>query len=131
MAQLPRFKACAAHVAPVFLNAQATVEKACALIAEAADNGAQLIAFPESFVPGFPLWAPIQAPIKNHEYVKRMTANSIEVPGPEVQSIGKAARQHSIVVSGISERSPVSVGCLWNTNCSLAPMVRCSIIIEN
>jgi nitrilase len=117
MAQLPRFKACAAHVAPVFLNAQATVEKACALIAEAADNGAQLIAFPESFVPGFPLWAPVQAPIKNHEYFKRMTANSIEVPGPEVQSIGKAARQHSIVVSiGISERSPVSVGCLWNTN---------------
>jgi nitrilase len=117
MAQLPRFKACAAHVAPVFLNAQATVEKACALIAEAADNGAQLIAFPESFVPGFPLWASVQAPIKNHEYFKRMASNSIEVPGPEVQSIGKAARQHSILVSiGISERSPLSVGCLWNTN---------------
>lgn len=90
MTQLPRFKACAAHVAPVFLNAQATVEKACALIAEASDNGAQLIAFPESFVPGFPLWASVQAPIKNREYFKRMTANSIEVPGPEVQSIGKA-----------------------------------------
>lgn len=117
MTQLPRFKACAAHVAPVFLDAQATVQKACALIAEAAGNGAQLIAFPESFVPGFPLWASVQAPIKNHEYFERMAANSIEVPGPEVNSIAKAAREHAIVVSiGISERSPLSVGCLWNTN---------------
>lgn len=117
MAQLPRFKACAAHVAPVFLDAQATVEKACALIAEAAGNGARLIAFPESFVPGFPLWASVQAPIRNHEYFKRMAANSIEVPGPEVRLISAVARDHSIVVSiGISERSPASVGCLWNTN---------------
>lgn len=100
-----------------FLNAQATVQKARALIAEAAKNGAQLIAFPESFVPGFPLWAAVQAPIKNHDYFKRMAANSIAVPGPEVQLIAEAAREHSIVVSiGISELSPVSVGCLWNTN---------------
>jgi len=117
MRELPKFKACAAHVAPVFLDAQATVQKACALIAEAAENGAQLIAFPESFVPGFPLWTSVQAPIKNHEYFKRMAANSVEVPGPEIESISNAARDHAIVVSmGISERSPVSVGCLWNTN---------------
>jgi nitrilase len=113
----PKLKACAAHVAPVFLDARATVQKACALIAEAARNGAQLVGFPESFVPGFPLWAAVQAPIKNHEYFKRMAANSIRVPGPEVQSIAETAREYSIVVSiGVSELSPVSVGCLWNTN---------------
>ncbi len=113
----PKSKVCAAHVAPVFLDSQATLQKACALVAEAATAGAQLIAFPESFVPGFPVWAAVQAPIKSHEYFKRLAANSVEVPGPEVQLLCETAREHSIIVSiGISERTQVSVGCLWNSN---------------
>jgi len=117
MTAYPRFRACAAHVAPVFLDARATVQKACALIAEAAGAGAQLIAFPESFVPGFPLWAAVQAPIHNHDFFRRFAAESVEVAGPEVQQLRESAREHAIVVSiGISERSPVSVGCLWNSN---------------
>ena len=117
MPDYPKFKACAAHVAPIFLDADATVQKACALIAEASRAGARLIAFPESFVPGFPVWAGVQAPIKNHEFFKRIAANSIEVPGPEVATICAAAREHAITVSiGVSERSAVSLGCLWNSN---------------
>ena len=42
----------AAHLAPVYLDAQATVDKACIYIRKAADAGVQLVAFPESFVPG-------------------------------------------------------------------------------
>src|SRR5262249_3040020 len=114
MLAYPKAKVCAAHVAPVFLDASTTVAKATSLIAEAARAGARLIAFPESFVPGFPVWAGVQAPIKNHEYFKRLAANSIEVPGPHVQALCEAAREHAIVVSiGISERTEASVGCLW------------------
>jgi aliphatic nitrilase len=117
MIEYPKFKACSAHVAPIFLDAKATVEKACALIAEAARNGARLIAFPESYVPGFPVWAGVQAPINNHEFFKRLASESILVPGPETQQLCEAAREHSITVSiGISERTEVSVGCLWNSN---------------
>src|SRR5262245_63491577 len=117
MTTYPKFKVCAAHVAPVFLDTPATVDKARALIAEASRAGARLIALPESFVPGFPVWAAVQTPIKSHEFFKRLAANSIEVPGPEVTALCTAARDNSIVVSiGISERSSVSVGCLWNTN---------------
>ena len=117
MTAYPKFKACSAHVAPVFLDAKATVEKACALIAEASRNGAKLIAFPESYVPGFPLWAGIQAPINNHEFFKRLAMESIQVPGPEAQQLCDAAREHEIVVSiGISEKTSASVGCLWNSN---------------
>ncbi len=117
MTDYPNFTACAAHVAPVFLDAAATVRKACDLIAEAARAGAQLIAFPESFVPGFPVWAGVQAPIHNHDFFKRLAAESVEVPGPQVQQLCDAAREHDIFVSiGISERSPVSVGGIWNSN---------------
>lgn len=41
---------------PVWLDLDATVDKTCSLIAEAASNGAQLIAFPECWVPGYPAW---------------------------------------------------------------------------
>lgn len=117
MVAYPRIKVCAAHVAPVFLDAQQTVAKAVALIAEAAGAGARLIAFPESFVPGFPVWAAVQAPLRNHDYFKRLAANSIEVPGAETQQLCDAAREHGIFVSiGISERARESVGCLWNAN---------------
>jgi nitrilase len=117
MTDYPKFKACTAHVAPILLDRTATVRKACGLIAEAAAAGARLIAFPESFLPGFPVWAAIQAPIHNHDFFKRLAAESVEVPGPEIQQLRDAAREHEIHVSiGISERSPVSVGCLWNAN---------------
>ena len=53
----PRFKAAAAHVAPVYLEAKTTADKAVAVIAEAARNGAALVVFPESFIPGFPIWS--------------------------------------------------------------------------
>ena len=55
--EYPAFKAAAAHVAPVFLDAEKTVAKACSLIAEAARQGAALIAFPETYIPAFPLWS--------------------------------------------------------------------------
>jgi aliphatic nitrilase len=117
MVSYPKFKACSAHVSPVFLDAKATTEKACALIAEAARNGAKLIAFPESYLPAFPIWAGVQSPINNHDFFKRLAAESIQVPGPEVQQLCDTTREHAIVVSiGISERTPVSVGCLWNSN---------------
>jgi len=117
MIEYPRVKVCAAHVAPVFLDTERTVAKAVALVAEAARAGARLIAFPESFLPGFPVWAAVQAPIRSHEYFKRLAASSIEVPGREVEQLCDAAREHGVFVSiGISERSEASVGCLWNSN---------------
>ena len=47
----------AIQAAPVFLDAEATVDKACDLIREAGANDADLAVFPEAFVPGYPVWA--------------------------------------------------------------------------
>jgi aliphatic nitrilase len=63
MIEYPKATVCAAHLAPAFLGSQATIQKACALIAEAAAAGARLNAFSESFVPGFPIWAAV--PVAN------------------------------------------------------------------
>ena len=46
----------AAQHSSVFLNLRESVEKACRLIAEASENGAKLIVFPEAFIPGYPDW---------------------------------------------------------------------------
>jgi len=107
----------AAHLAPVYLNTQATVKKTCAHILKAADAGAKLIVFPESFIPGFPLWPAISPPIYNHNLFRRFAAQSLHVPGPEILQICATAREVEIMVSiGISEATKRSVGCLWNSN---------------
>ena len=119
---LGQVKVCAAHAAPVFLDTRATIDKACGLMAEAARNGASLIAFPESFVPAFPVWAALGAPIRGHEFFKRLAAASITVPGEEVGRLCEAAKANGIFVSiGISEATSASVGCLWNTNLIIGP----------
>jgi len=89
----------AAHLSPVYLDAAATNEKACHFIREASKKGVQLVAFPESFVPGFPLWPALSAPIYNHDLFKKFAANSIRVPGPEIVKLCSAARETGIIVS--------------------------------
>ena len=114
---LPRFKAAAVHAAPVFLDCHATTEKAIAIMREAAKAGAQLIAFPETYIPAFPVWAALWAPIDNHDLFVRMAEQSVLADGPEVARICAEARALGVTVSiGVSERSPVSAGGLWNSN---------------
>ena len=114
---LPRFKAAAIHAAPVFLDKQATTKKAISLIREAAAAGAQIVAFPETFIPAFPVWAALWAPIDNHDLFVRMADQSVPVDGPEIKAIRDEARLLGIMVSiGISEKSPASVGAIWNSN---------------
>lgn len=74
-----KVKVAAAHVAPVFLDAARSVDKACSLIVEAAGAGAGLIAFPESFIPAFPVWAALQAPIHGHDLFRALAANALRI----------------------------------------------------
>ncbi len=50
------FKIAAAQFAPVYLNKEATVEKACSIIADAGKLDIDLLVFPEAFLPGYPAW---------------------------------------------------------------------------
>lgn len=116
MFHLPKFKAAAVQASPVFLNVDATVEKACSIIAEAAGNGASLVAFPEVFVAGYPYWNWIMTPVQGSRWYEKLYVNSITVPGPEVNRICEAAKEHNChVVIGVNERGQ-SFGELYNTN---------------
>ena len=64
MLDLPRFTAAAVQAAPVYLDPAATVDKAVALIQEAARHGAGLVVFPEVFVPGYPYWNWTMTPVQ-------------------------------------------------------------------
>ncbi|MFI6321470.1 carbon-nitrogen hydrolase family protein [Nonomuraea sp. NPDC050556] len=116
MSTLPRFTAAAVQAAPVYLDTEATVAKAVSLIAEAAGNGASLVVLPEVFVPGYPYWNWTMTPVQGSPWFERLRQASIEVPGPQVETLCAAARQHgAVVVIGVNERVPYSLGVLFNT----------------
>lgn len=117
MLELPKSKVAAVQTAPVFLDTAATVDKACALIAEAAGNGAKLVAFPEVFVAGYPYWNWLMTPVEGSVWFERLCRAAITVPGPEVEQLCAAARAHDCtVVIGVNERDPRALGTLYNTN---------------
>ena len=112
----------AVHAAPVFLDLERSVEKACALIEEAARGGAGLVAFPESYLPAFPLWSAVTAPLGAHDLFRRLARNAMRVPGPELERIAAVTRERGVVVSlGLTEGTSGSVGTLWNANLLLGP----------
>ncbi|HIE78030.1 MAG TPA: carbon-nitrogen hydrolase family protein [Candidatus Thioglobus sp.] len=113
---LPIFKVAAVQDSPVFLNVDATIDKVCAIIAKASANGADLVAFPEVFVSGYPYWNWIMSPIDGGKWYEKLYRNSIDVPGPAVERIYQAAKEHNVVVViGVNERGSRSLGVIYNT----------------
>ena len=98
------FKAAVIQAAPVFMDLQATLAKTIVLIDEAAKNGAKLVAFPETWLPGYPWWLWLGAPAWGLQFVPRYHANSMRVDGPEMDAIGQAAARGNInVMIGFTE----------------------------
>jgi predicted amidohydrolase len=118
----PKFRAAAVQAAPVFLNREATVDKACSLIAEAARAGANLIVFPEVFLPAYPYWTRLENPFQSTASFVELVKNSVEVPSPTSARLCGAARQAgAYVVIGINERPSNTLGTLYNTNLVIGP----------
>ncbi|KAJ4323846.1 hypothetical protein N0V94_001630 [Neodidymelliopsis sp. IMI 364377] len=120
MAGSIRVAAC--HAAPVFLSAKATTHKAVSLIKTASQNSANLVIFPETFIPAFPVWSAIRAPTQNHDLFRRMAEQSILADGEEIQALQSAAQETKTYLSvGISERTRFSSGTLFNSNIFIGP----------
>jgi aliphatic nitrilase len=118
----PRFRVAAVQAAPVYLDREATLDKALSLIAEAAHAGAQLIAFPEVFLPGYPYWVRLDNPFKTTPFFTELLKNAVEVPSPATARLCEAVRQAGVyVVIGINERPSNTLGTLYNTNLLIGP----------
>jgi predicted amidohydrolase len=115
-----RYTAAATQVAPAFLDLDASVAIAVRAIGEAASLGARLVVFPETWLPGYPVWADAGIgwdDAAQKQVFARLHRNSVEVPGPAVDALARAARQHRIfVVMGMNERDTrFSGGTLYNS----------------
>ncbi len=76
---LPRFTAAAVQATPIFLDREATIDKACELIADAGDAGADLIVFPETWVPGYPFWHTTPGVFSGDTFAE-LWKNAVEIP---------------------------------------------------
>ncbi len=95
----------------VYYDLDKTIAKACSLIDEAARQGAQLAAFPETFFPGYPAWLDCAVDYArwDHKPTKRLyarlAANSLAIDSAEMRQIQRRARENDIVlVVGLNER---------------------------
>ncbi len=101
----PKFHAAAVQAAPVCLDLDAAIEKAIGLIAEAAGQGAQLIAFPETWLPGYPWFIWVDSPAWGMQFIQRYHDNSLIYGSPQAERLTQAAKDHRITIAmGHSEK---------------------------
>jgi nitrilase len=84
---------------PVLFDRAATIERIAELAAEAAGNGAQLILFPEAFIPAYPSnrWVQfLSAGGGGKAVYAKLARESLEVPGPDTERLGEIAREHGL-----------------------------------
>jgi nitrilase len=112
---------------PVVLDREATIDKLESLTAEAAGNGAQLLVFPEAFVPAYPssIWAKALAGWAEPgatEAFALLAREAVGVPSDAERRIGAAARRHGAwIVTGVTEVDPERPSTLYNTLLYHAP----------
>jgi predicted amidohydrolase len=125
MTSFPTVRVAAIQATPVILDAGATIEKACDLIGEAAELGAQLAVFPETFVPLYPSnsWAKDAASFEGwDEFWERLWANAVDVPGPHIDRLAAACAQHGVHCAiGVNERESERPGSLYNALVLVGP----------
>jgi len=118
----PVVKVAVVQAAPILFDREATLQKACQLIDEAAKQGAKLILFPEAFIPAYPRGLGFGTVVGGRSPAGRRTwqrywANAVNVPGPATEALGKAAREAGAYLAiGVIERgNQYSRGTLYCT----------------
>jgi nitrilase len=130
MTKIETIRVAISQSAPVYLQKEASLAKALQILQNASRQGAQLVAFGETWLPGYPAWLDVcpEAALWNHAPTKRVFArlrhNSVALPGPEVETLRQAAADLKLtVVMGINERvdSGPGSGTLYNTLLTFTP----------
>jgi nitrilase len=118
------FKVAVVQAAPAVFNLEKTLEKVHRLVRETASQGAKLVLFPEAFVSAYPRGLNFGAVVgsrseKGREDFRRYWESSVDVPGPAVDSLSRAASENDIfLIVGVVERD---LGTLYCTVLFFAP----------
>jgi nitrilase len=113
-------KVACAQVEPIVLDLEATLDKLETVAGEAAGNGAELVVFPETFVPVYPssTWARAFAgwqDARAKETFARLAQQSVAVGSPAERRIGAAAEELGVwIVTGVNEVDPERPGTIYN-----------------
>src|SRR3974377_2086695 len=99
MSEKASVRVAAVQLAPDLETPGGTVSKVLSALAEAAERGARLVVFPETFVPWYPYFSFVHAPVVTGAEHIRLYENAVVVPGPVTEAMVAAARRHGIVVS--------------------------------
>lgn len=111
----------AVQATPVFLDRDATIDKVCTLVGDAAREGAGLIVFPEAFVPGYPDWVWRTPAWRDGALYQRLWDQSVSLGDDATRRLGEAAAAAGAWVAvGVNERDGASA-TLYNTLLYLAP----------
>ena len=115
------------QTAPIFLDKVKTIELAVSSIHESASNGANLVVFSETFIPGYPAWIWRLRPGADwgtsETLHHRLTENAVRMDSEDLAPLYEAAKQHGVtVVCGIEELdSNLSRTTLYNTVITIGP----------
>src|SRR5258708_23680331 len=124
------FRVAIAQFAPVYLDKAASLARAIQIVQDAKKRGAELVAFGEAWLRGYPAWLDVCPNVALWEHlateqvVARVRQNSITMPGPEVAALSAAANDLKIsIVMGINERveSGPGNGTLYNSLLTITP----------
>jgi len=124
------FRVAIAQFAPIYLDKAASVARAIQIVQDAKKRGAELVAFGETWLPGYPAWLDVcpNVGLWDHLPTKQVFArlrhNSITIPGPEVAALCEAAGDLKInVAMGVNERVEAGPGngTLYNSLLMITP----------
>ena len=103
---MSKVRVAAVQASYVLMDQKATLDRVAELSAKAAEQDAELVVFPEVFVPGAPIWIHTR-PIwdGDGDWYRLLVENAVVVPGPATERLAEIAAEHSIwLVIGIEER---------------------------
>ncbi len=111
------FRVAIAQFAPVYLDKAASLTLALQIVQDAKQRGAELVAFAETWLPGYPAWLDVCPNVALWEHFPtkqvfaRLRQNSVTIPGPEIAALCEAAGNLKInVVIGVNERVEAGPG---------------------
>jgi nitrilase len=108
----------AVQAAPIFLDREATTDRACQLIEDAGRDGIDILGFPEGFIPTHPDWYHYYpaSSAESFDFARRLYNNSVEIPSPTTDRLCEAAAGARVnVVVGLCERNAPPDLSLFNT----------------